>query len=209
MNEPFLRSASGRRAFLQAALPGAALLCLGGRCLLSAAQAQEAAPKTAPKHKFLEDAHINFAQIFGFAYANTIPLWRGLEAEIGKDKLYAMIKKINDAGAREAMAGMAKAKGLSTVADYVKPFMNPAGLYAKVLTFEIVENTPKTVEFKVSECLWAKTFHEAEAGDLGYALVCDSDYAAAEGFNPKMRMLRTKTLMQGHDCCNHRWVMEG
>jgi hypothetical protein len=87
--------------------------------------------------------------------------------------------------------------------------MNPAGLYAKVLTFEVVENTPKAAEFKVSECLWAKTFREAKAGDLGYALVCDSDYAAAEGFNPKMRMIRTKTLMQGHDCCNHRYVLEG
>ncbi len=208
MDSPFLKPASGRRAFLQAALPGAAVLCLGGRCLLNAAQAQEAAPKAAAKHKFLEDAHINFAQIFGFAYANTIPLWRGLEAEIGKDKLYATIKKINDAGAKAEMAGMAKARGLSTLADYVKPFLNPNGLYAKVLTFDVVENTPKAVEFKVSECLWAKTFREAEAGDLGYVLVCDSDYAAAEGFNPKLRMIRTKTLMQGHDLCNHRYVLE-
>lgn len=66
----------------------------------------------------------------------------------------------------------------------------------------------KAVELKVSECLWAKTFRGAEAGDLGNALVCDSDYAAAEGFNPKMRMIRSKTLMQGHDCCNHRYVLE-
>ncbi len=208
MDNLFLKPASGRRAFLQATLPGAALLCLGGRCLMSVPRGQEAPPQAAPKHKFLDDAHISFTQIFGFAYANTIPLWRGLEAEVGKDKLTAMIKKINDAGAKASMAGMAKARGLSTLADYVKPFLNPNGLYAKVLTFDVVENTPKAVEFKVSECLWAKTFREAEAGDLGYVLVCDSDYAAAEGFNPKMRMIRTKTLMQGHDCCNHRYVLE-
>jgi hypothetical protein len=208
MNNPLSQPTSGRRAFLRAALPGAALFCLGGRCLLSAPLDQQAPPQAAPKHKFLEDAHLNFTQVFGVAYANTIPLWRGLEKEIGKDKLYALIKKINDAGAKAEMAAMAKAQGLSTLEDYTKPFLNPNGLYAKVLTFEVVENTPKAVEIKVSECLWAKTFREAEAGDLGYALVCDSDYAAAEGFNPKMRMIRSKTLMQGHDCCNHRYVIE-
>jgi hypothetical protein len=52
-------------------------------------------------------------------------------------------------------------------------------------------------------------FIDANAGDLGYILSCYGDYASAEGFNPKMRMIRTKTLMQGSDCCNHRYVIEG
>ena len=29
-----------------------------------------------------------------------------------------------------------------------------------------------------------------------------------ERFNPKMRMIRTKTLMQGDDCCNNRYIIE-
>lgn len=208
MNEHVLMPTSSRRSFLRVALPGAALLGLGGRCVFSAARSQEASPKAGPKHKFLEDSHMSFARIFGAAYLQTIPLWRGLEAEIGKDKLYAMIKAINDKNAKSEMAGFAKAKGLSTLSDYAKPFLDPNGLYAKVLTFDVVENTPKAVELKVTECLWAQTFRGADAGDLGYVLICDGDYASAEGFNPKMRMIRTKTLMQGHDCCNHRYVLE-
>jgi hypothetical protein len=208
MTEHLSIAPSSRRIFLRTAVPGAALFCLGGRCLFSAPLSQQAPPQAAPKHKFLGDAGLNFTQAFNVAYANTIPLWRGLQAEIGKDKLYAMIKKVNDAGVRTEMAAMAKARGVSTLADYVKPFLNPNGLYAKVLTFEVVENTPKAVELKVSECLWAQTYRAADAGDLGYILVCDSDFAAAEGFNPKMRMIRSKTLMQGHDCCNHRYVIE-
>lgn len=208
MTEHLSTPVPSRRSFLRAALPGTALFCLGGRCLLSAPLSQEAPSQAPPKHKFLEDAKLNFTQVFGLAYANTIPLWRGLEAEIGKDKLYAMIKRINDANTKADIATMAKARGLSTLADYVKPFLNPNGVYAKALTVDVVENTPTAVELKVSECLWAKTFLGSKAGDLGYALVCDSDYAAAEGFNPKMRMIRSKTLMQGHDCCNHRYVIE-
>jgi hypothetical protein len=32
---------------------------------------------------------------------------------------------------------------------------------------------------------------------------------AASAFNPKLQMIRSKTLMQGHDGCNRRYVMEG
>jgi hypothetical protein len=209
MDNHILDQPSGRRAFLRASLPGAALFCLGGRCLLGAAASQEAPPKAAPKHKFLEDSHMDFTRIFGAAYLSTIPLWRGLEAEIGQDKLYAMIKGIVDKNTKAEMAEFAKVKGLSTLADYGKPFLDPTGLYSKVLTFDVVENTPKALELKVTECLWAQTYRGANAGDLGYVLICHGDYASAEGFNPKMRMIRTKTLMQGQDCCNHRYVLEG
>jgi hypothetical protein len=66
----------------------------------------------------------------------------------------------------------------------------------------------RKVEIKITECLWAKTFRAANAADIGYATICYSDFAGAVAFNPKMRLVRTKTLMQGHDCCNHRWVLE-
>lgn len=60
----------------------------------------------------------------------------------------------------------------------------------------------------MTECLWAATFRAAGAEDIGYATICHPDFATTTAFNPRMRMIRTKTLMQGHDCCNHRWVME-
>ncbi|UCG88709.1 MAG: L-2-amino-thiazoline-4-carboxylic acid hydrolase [Gemmatimonadota bacterium] len=34
------------------------------------------------------------------------------------------------------------------------------------------------------------------------------DFTMCRGFNPNIRMERTKILMQGHDCCNHRWILE-
>lgn len=78
--------------------------------------------------------------------------------------------------------------------------------YESTLTKEIVEDTEKAFELKVTECIWADTFLRAKAGDIGYAWVCWGDYSWAEGFNPKVKMIRDKTLMQGHDCCNHRYV---
>ena len=74
---------------------------------------------------------------------------------------------------------------------------------------EIVEDTEKAFELKITECIWASTFLNAKAGDIGYASVCFGDYAWAEGFNPKIKMIRDKTLMQGHELCNHRYVWLG
>ncbi len=55
----------------------------------------------------------------------------------------------------------------------------------------------------------ASTFLVAKAGDIGWASVCFGDYAWAEGFNPKIKLVRDKTLMQGHDICNHRYIWMG
>ena len=74
---------------------------------------------------------------------------------------------------------------------------------------EIVENMDTAYELKVTECIWASTFLAAKAGDIGYASVCIGDYTWAEGFNPKIKLVRDKTLMQGHDICNHRYIWTG
>ena len=74
---------------------------------------------------------------------------------------------------------------------------------------EVVEDTDAAFEIKVTECLWAQTFRKADAADLGAACICHPDYAAIEAFNPDYEMVRDKTLMEGHDCCNHRYRRKG
>jgi len=73
---------------------------------------------------------------------------------------------------------------------------------------EIVEDSQYAFEMKITECLTEIVFREANAPDLGYACVCHADFGFPVGINPKLKLIRTKTLMQGHDCCNHRYVWE-
>jgi len=73
-----------------------------------------------------------------------------------------------------------------------------------VIEREVIEDSDKAFELKISKCLWEKVYREADATDLGYAIVCQTDFATAEASNQKL--VRTKTLMQGDDCCNHRWI---
>ena len=208
MNGRESRLLSGRRSFLKTVVPGGALLCIGGRCLLDAAQFEGKTKPAAQEHKFLEDSGMSFAEVFKRVHANRLPLMRGLEQEIGREKLHEMMKRIIDQNARTRAAESAKKAGKNDLATYTQDLRKPDRYWQNVLTFEIIEDTPQAFEVKVTECLWAKTYLDAGAAALGYILSCYGDYGSAEGFNPKMRMIRTKTLMQGNDCCNHRYVIE-
>jgi hypothetical protein len=60
---------------------------------------------------------------------------------------------------------------------------------------------------RITECLWARTFREAKAGDLGYAMICHGDIASTKAYNPKITLNRPKILMNGDDECRFHWVM--
>jgi hypothetical protein len=81
--------------------------------------------------------------------------------------------------------------------------------WSNALTSQRIERTPKSYEMKITECLWAQTFREAHAADLGFATICYQDEAMAAAFDPRLKLTRTRALMNGDDCCHFRWVWEG
>jgi hypothetical protein len=184
-----------RRELLLKIFPGCALMCAG--CGPAAA--------AAAKHKFSEKSEMTYEQIYQFAFGGFIPIMKNLAEELGKDKFDALLKKATSQAGVQAAKEQATKLGKNDLAAFMVPMKTNDPFWRHVLTFEFVEETAKAAEIKVTECLWAKTFREAGAADIGYAAVCHFAFAAA--FNPKMKMIRTKTLMQGHDCCNHRYVM--
>lgn len=192
-----------RRHFLTKALPTCALSCLG----CSAASSQE---KPAAKHKFQEPCGLTYEQVYRMEFQEGfIPMMKSMGEDVGKDKLIEMVKRASSRAAARAVAERASKAPKRDLAAFAEPLVHPGELMQHALTFQIVEHTEKALEIKVTECLWAKTFREKDAGDIGYAAICHPDFAVAPAFNPKMKMVRSKTLMQGHDCCNHRWEMEG
>ena len=61
----------------------------------------------------------------------------------------------------------------------------------------IADDSPQAFEVKVTECLWAESCRGKKGEDIGYATICHPDFAFAEGYSPKLKMVRDKTLMQG------------
>jgi hypothetical protein len=162
--------------------------------------------ETTPKHKFLEGSNMTFQQVFDFAFKKWIPVLQGLARECGEDRFFTALKKVASESAFKAGQDRARQLPCNDLAAFTGSGSEPSHFAKHVLTREIVEDTPQAFELKVTECLWAKTFREMGAADIGYLLLCHTDYADCQGFNPRITLTRSKTLMQGDDCCNHRFV---
>ena len=119
---------------------------------------------------------------------------------IGRDRLLELIKRAGD----ESIGKNASNDPDFSFAEWLKG----GEVYKNMMTSEIVEKTDKAYEIKVTECLWAKTFQQRNASDLGYATVCYSDFASAKAAHPNLGLERTRTIMEGHGYCNHRWIWE-
>jgi len=213
MRKP-VSSAQPRRDFLFRDLPVCALsgLALAGLPLAGQTAAPAQAPAQAP-HKF--DAEIprkmTMRLAFRMQYVTAfIPYLEFCAKTAGREAVIATLKAYAEDGAGPGAADNVRRLGGNGFA-HLKKLFDPKNAmpFGQTLTFTLAEDTGKVHELRVTECLWAQTFLAAKAGDLGYAGICWGDYAFARAFNPAIEMVRDKTLMQGHDCCNHRYVWKG
>ena len=188
-----------RRELLTRSICAGSLVCVGSNPLL-AALSQENDSET---HKFQAKSGMTYEEVFRFAFVRGyIPIMKVLADRVGLDVLQ---KAAYDAAYEGIKDRPFPKRDIPTIAHTFKN-LNP---HAKqMLTMEVIEDNETAFEMKVTECLWAKTFREANAADIGFSCICNVDYATAEAFSPKVELIRDKTLMQGHTCCNHRYVMK-
>ena len=193
------------RRGLLTVLPAGAAGCLG--CARAAACAQQTQEPLAGRG-WAEKADLTWEQVFRFAYQkDLIPLLVVLSERLGREEFVRLLQEAGDAVVAKKMAG--RPPVVRDLVTFAASMRNPPPLIQHTLEAEIVEQTPEAFEYRVKKCLWAKVFRDANAADIGYAMICYPDYAVARGLNPKLKLIRAKSLMQGGDSCVLRYVMEG
>lgn len=199
---------NSRRNFITKTVPACAMTCMFSGSLLGKGLNELQVKPVQEKHKFEApyDKPLTYKQFIRAQYAEAMSIILALEKEMGKEKTIAFLKNLSTERMLNTAKKQAEKSPDTSLNTYVEQFR---GGYEYTLTKVVVEDNKNAFELKVTECIWASIFQAAKMGDYGYALVCWADYAWAEGFNPKIKMIRNKTLMEGHDCCNHRYVWEG
>ena len=66
-----------------------------------------------------------------------------------------------------------------------------------------VEKTESGVQIKCTKCHPYDLAKQHGITEQVYYMGCEMDPFIVEGFNPNIGFKRTKTLMQGDDCCDH------
>lgn len=196
----------GRRELFVRTAPACALACLGLdrvpglAAAVSVASSQETHRFDVPRDMSLSTRDLLRRQnrsLFGFI--NT------LREEIGDPEVIRLLKI--DSKKIGEMQGEAQKESFpdTTFKTFVAQFRPPN--FSEMLTHEIVTDTDDTFELNVTECVIASVFRESGlGGDIGHAAVCNMDYYWPPAFNPLIKMERSKTLMEGDDHCNHRYM---
>jgi hypothetical protein len=71
-----------------------------------------------------------------------------------------------------------------------------------------IEEIPDGIQVYVTKCPPVDAFRALGRADLGVQFFCNEDEHIVEGFNPSIQFRRTKTLMEGDDCCDQRYTMK-
>jgi hypothetical protein len=76
------------------------------------------------------------------------------------------------------------------------------------LRTEVVKSTPTEYHFNVTKCRYSEMYRAMGLADLGAVLSCNRDGAFCEGYDPRLKLERTQTLMGGATHCDFRYRYE-
>jgi len=212
MNTKISSSEPDRRQFITKMLPACSAMCLGAGKLFTLSPTNSKFAIQQEKHPFQQEMRrkLTYRQLFDQRLKGKfIPILLALSDVIGKEKFLEILKEASFEDNKKLGQRVAERAPEKSLNYMVMPFRKPGDRLRHSTLYEIIEDTEKAFEIKVTECLEAVIFKEMNAADLGYAGVCHADFGVPAGFNPKIELIRDKTLMQGHDCCNHRYVWKG
>ena len=71
--------------------------------------------------------------------------------------------------------------------------------------YSVRAQSPDTYEIDVTRCRYAQFYKELGEPELGFLLVCSSDFPFAEGLGSNIKLTRTQTIMQGASHCDFRY----
>ncbi len=76
------------------------------------------------------------------------------------------------------------------------------------LAIDVKEQSAEKFAFNVTRCEYARMYREMGLGEIGHLLSCQRDGTFCEGYDPKLKLKRTQTIMQGASHCDFEYTYE-
>ena len=134
------------------------------------------------------------------------PILKAFITELGVEKVKNLVTEINMEASRQYGQDLAQKLGLAAIAELANEIKNWSA--GDSLEEEMLEQTEKTFFFNVTRCRFAEAYEQLGIKDLGVALSCCRDFGFIEGFNPKIKLVRTQTIMEGAPICDFRYTLK-
>ncbi len=134
------------------------------------------------------------------------PLINAYMEEFGGEKALAVARKVIADLAMDSGKLLAAFAGGNTMEHLNRalPLFSQGG----ALEIEVVETGATQAKVNITRCRYAEMYREYGLEDMGFLLSCGRDFDLIEGFNPKIKLKRSQTIMQGAEYCDFRFVTE-
>ena len=132
------------------------------------------------------------------------PIYEEMREAVGEEKAREILRRAIRRAAIEAGAEMAsRAPGGADL----ESFKSNQRLWTKddALTIEVIDNAPGVFDFNVTRCRYAETYRAMGLGEIGDLLSCNRDGSFCEGYDPRIKLTRTQTIMGGASHCDFRY----
>lgn len=70
------------------------------------------------------------------------------------------------------------------------------------LDIDVKEQTPTSYVYNVTRCRYAELYKEMGLSEIGHLLSCNRDGTFCEGYDDRIKLKRTQTIMQGGSHCD-------
>jgi hypothetical protein len=135
-------------------------------------------------------------------------LIQGFAEEIGSGKTIKVAKKVISKDAIESGKKLAQeysGNSMSELSRIVKEVWAKDG----AMRIQIIRENDNELFFDVTHCGYAQIYEKMGIKELGFILSCSRDFPFMEGFNPEIELSRTKTIMEGAECCDFQYRKRG
>ncbi len=133
-------------------------------------------------------------------------LIRGCEPELGREKAFEIASDTVRKLACESGKNIAGKYGSNTLEDLVR-VIREIWSQGNALDIEFLEESNEKLFFNVRRCGYAEMYRDAGLSEFGYCLSCNRDAAFVSGFNSRIAMKRTQTIMEGASYCDFRFYL--
>mgnify|MGYP001248765180 CR=1 FL=1 len=144
---------------------------------------------------------------------------RKIEAEILKEVYETLKESHGEEVARKTIAESVRRSAIEQARAFaaaapggtsLKAFQDVMPLWTKggALEIEVREQSPERFAFDVVRCRYAETYKAMGLGEIGHLLSCNRDGAFCEGYDPKLKLQRSQTIMQGASHCDFTYTYE-
>jgi hypothetical protein len=132
------------------------------------------------------------------------PIYDEMLKAIGEDKARDILRRAIRRAAVEAGAEMAsRAPGGADLESFKA--IQHLWTTDDALTIEVIDSAPGVFDFNVTRCRYAETYRAMGLGDIGDVLSCNRDGAFCQGYDPRIELTRTQTIMGGASHCDFRY----